>query len=93
MNRCRGRTWARAGCSRHASPAFFELMFCRIEVDGSWLCSIVVFVSDQEPFAIAAVSSKGLERTPHLQTVLETSRGTISVVGIDSILEALREAS
>jgi len=36
---------------------------------------------------------RGLERTPHPQTSIETSFGTIIVVGIDSILVALEGAS
>jgi len=42
---------------------------------------------------INLVRSRGLERTPHSQCVLETSRGAIFVVGIDSILRALEAAS
>jgi hypothetical protein len=39
------------------------------------------------------VRSRGLERIPHPQCVLETSRGAISVVGIEAILEVLEDAS
>jgi hypothetical protein len=39
------------------------------------------------------VRSRGLERTPRPQAVLEISRGAIFVGGIDAILEVLRETS